>query len=248
MNDHRNIVIDMSDVEMPTKVDTTPTVFIRRGPPAIEVDIVPCKDGIVDLAFECPWGCKTGYGRGRKPKRHLHGGGFVGGPISLGHRLSHCYQPGAPKEYVLIPKALPVGYRVDPEDPGYLDSGRPMNARILPVYEDRLQTLQAQVDSFRQRVDDAQVEYDRLLTESLWHSRTSSQVAAIHAAKERLDMTRQGLLNAERLLAIGLDIWPDSSEPVMPFRVCPGCQTSDALLNEDGIWDECGRSPPQRAL
>jgi hypothetical protein len=120
-----------------------------------------------------------------------------------------------------------------------------MKPRTVPVFEDRLQTLRAQVDRFRVAVDIARSEYDALTAASKWHSRTSSQVTQINGARERLLLATQGLRSAERLLSIAVDVWSGQTEPTVRIRVCPSCRCSlpDALFTDDGVCDIC-RGPP----
>lgn len=121
-----------------------------------------------------------------------------------------------------------------------------MKPVTVPIWEDRLVTLQRQVDRFRQAVDVAQAEYDSLCAGSVWHRRRSNQVTAIQAAKERLLLATQGLRNAERLLSIGVEVWSGQDAPTVTIRVCPECRYSlpDGYFTESGVCDECGRSPP----
>jgi hypothetical protein len=146
----------------------------------IAVDVIPCDDGIVELSFECPWGCSTGRGRNKRPKRHNHGGGFVGQAVSLGHRESHCERHK--QGYLLVPGNVPVGYKADPDDPFAL------------IFDP-----QAQRNHFAGQVELARQELERLTAEVPFFQRNARQVAAIKRAEDALHKAQCALRASERL-------------------------------------------------
>jgi len=69
----------------------------RESTPRVDVTITAGAECWI-LIFACPW-CPPRRGQ---PRVHLHGGGPLSEPPSLGHRVSHCHAPGAPGGYDLI--------------------------------------------------------------------------------------------------------------------------------------------------
>ena len=63
--------------------------------PLVVVRCVKTREGNMMLRFCCPWGCR---------RDHSHSGCSKGeDPVNgLGHRASHCHQPGAPEGYFLV--------------------------------------------------------------------------------------------------------------------------------------------------
>ncbi len=69
----------------------------RESSPAVEVTITRGAECWL-LIFACPW-CPPRRGQ---PRTHVHGGGPLTEPPLLGHRVSHCWAPGAPSGYELV--------------------------------------------------------------------------------------------------------------------------------------------------
>lgn len=77
-----------------------------------------------------------------------------------------------------------------------------------PTPPERLAFLRQQANTFRQQVADAQARVDAL---SVGHpfNRSPGVNISLNAARDDLDGARQGLRNAERVLAIAESLWGD---------------------------------------